>query len=151
MTNERPALTEQAFDDLVETLLKRFGDDWIKHQSANLAFAVGTVSLLHDMDGIHLIGEPEVEHHSHNFNVWIDFPVEDLIVADDLAFEIFSRLAEDIFVSTRVLEDHGLRYRFITGSVVDGHLGSLHLTGTHAVDFVEMQRLKMVRGLHFNA
>ena len=35
--------------------------------------------------------------------------------------------------------------------VLDGHLGSIHLTGTHAVEFVNMHRLKMVKGLHFNA
>jgi hypothetical protein len=44
-----------------------------------------------------------------------------------------------------------VRYRFLTGNLVDGHLGSIHLTGTHAVDFVTMHRLKMVKGLHYNA
>ena len=151
MTHEQSSLSEKAFEDVVQTLLRHFGDDWIKDRPANMAFMVGAVSLLQDAEGIHLIGDPEVEHFSHNFNVWIDFPVEDILVADDVAFSIFARLAEEIFVSTRVFEERGVRYRFLTGNVLDGHLGSIHLTGTHAAEFVTMHRLKMVKGLHFNA
>ena len=151
MAGDHPSLSSAAFDDVVKTLLKHFGDDWIQDSQANRAFMTGAVSLLHDAEGIHLIGDPDVEHFSHDFNVWLDFPVDDLMVADDVAYSIFARLAEDIFVSTRILEDHGVRYRFLTGSVLDGHLGSIHLTGTHAVEFVNMHRLKMVKGLHFNA
>jgi hypothetical protein len=128
MAGDQPSLSEAAFDDVVKTLLKSFGEDWITNKAANRAFMVGTVSLLREADGIHLIGEPEVEHHSHDFNVWLDFAVDDLMVADDVAYSIFARFAEDIFVSTRILEDRGVRYRFLTGNVIDGHLGSIHLT-----------------------
>ena len=151
MTGDRPSLTAEVFDDVVQSLLKRFGDDWIANAAANRAFTAGTASLLREADGLHLIGDPDVEHHSHDFNVWLDFPIDDLMVADDVAFSIFAHVAEEIFVSTRVLEDHGVRYRFITGNVLDGHLGSIHLTGTHAVEFVNMHRLKMVKGMHSNA
>jgi hypothetical protein len=151
MTGERPSLSEAVFDDVVKTLLRHFGDDWIRNAAANKAFKRGTISLLRDAEGIHLMGEPDVEHYSHDFNVWLDFPVDDLMIADDVAYSIFARFAEDVFVSTRSLEDHGVRYRFLTGSVHDGHLGSIHLTGTHAVEFVNMHRLKTVKGLHFNA
>lgn len=151
MTGDRQSLPETVFDEVVKTLLKHFGEDWIRNSSANRAFTAGTVSLLRDADGIHLIGEPDIEHFSHDFNVWLDFAVDDLMVADDVAYSIFARFAEDIFVSTRILEDRGVRYRFLTGSVLDGHLGSIHLTGTHAAEFVTMHRLRMVKGLHFNA
>lgn len=151
MADDRPTLSEAVFDDVVKTLVKHFGEDWIKDKAANRAFMVGTSSILRDAEGIHLIGEPDVEHFSHDFNVWLDFAIDDLMVADEVAYSIFARFAEDIFVSTRVLEDHGVRYRFLTGNVLDGHLGSIHLTGTHAVEFVNMHRLKMVKGLHFNA
>lgn len=151
MTTREPALSEAAFSEVVDLLLKRFGEDWIRNTGANKAFSIGAVSILSDAEGLHLIGEPEVEHFSHDFNLWLDFPIDDLMVADDVAFSIFARFAEDIFLSTRILEDHGVRYRFITGNVLDGHLGSIHLTGTHAVEFVNMHRLKMVKGLHYNA
>lgn len=151
MSTREPAFSEAAFNDIVDLLLKRFGDDWIKNKNANKAFAIGMVAVLSDAEGLHLIGEPEVEHFSHDFNLWLDFPIEDLLVADEVAFSIFARFAEEVFVSTRILEDRGVRYRFLTGNLVDGHLGSIHLTGTHAVDFVTMHRLKMVKGLHYNA
>ena len=146
-----PTLSEEVFKEIVELMLGRFGDDWIKDSTANKAFTLGTVSMLRDAEGLHLIGEPEVEHFSHDFNVWLAFPVDDLMVADDVAYSIFARFAEEIFVSTRILEDRGVRYRFLTGNGRDGHLGSIHLTGTHAVEFVNMHRLKMVKGLHYNA
>jgi hypothetical protein len=151
MAGDRPSLTAEVFDDLVQTLLKHFGEEWIRDANANRAFMAGTASLLREADGLHLIGEPDVEHNSHDFNVWLDFPIDDLMVADDVAFSIFSHVAEEIFASTRILEDDGVRYRFITGNVLDGHLGSINLTGTHAVEFVNMHRLKMVKGLHYNA
>jgi hypothetical protein len=151
MAGDRPSLTAEVFDDLVQTLLKHFGEEWIRDANANRAFMAGTASLLREADGLHLIGEPDVEHNSHDFNVWLDFPIDDLMVADDVAFSIFSHVSEEIFASTRILEDDGVRYRFITGNVLDGHLGSINLTGTHAVEFVNMHRLKMVKGLHYNA
>ncbi|MDQ3225735.1 MAG: hypothetical protein M3Q50_03770 [Chloroflexota bacterium] len=151
MAGKGVSLSETVFEDVVKTLLKHFGNEWIRNKAANRAFMAGTVSLLRDADGIHLIGEPDIEQFSHDFNVWLDFAVDDLMVADDVAYSIFARFAEDIFVSTRILEDHGVRYRFLTGSVLDGHLGSIHLTGTHAVEFVNMHRMRTVKGLHFNA
>jgi len=148
---ERSSLPEQAFDDLVTVLLDRFGEGWIADAKANMAFATGAAALLRETDGIHLIGEPERDRHALHFNVWVDFPVEDLIVADDVAFGVFGRFAEDIFLSARVLEDSGLRYRFLTGTGRDGHLGSIHLTGPHAAEFVTMHRLRMARGMRYNA
>lgn len=151
MTEGRSSLPERAFDDVVDFLLKRFGDAWISDVRANQAFARGTAAILREAEGLHLIGEPERDDHTLHFNVWIDFPVEDVIVADDVAFSLFARLAEDIFLSARVFEDRGLRYRFLTGTELGGHLGSIHLTGPHAAEFVTMHRLRMIEGSQYNA
>lgn len=146
-----PALPQQAFDAVVKTLLEHFGEGWISDSKANTSFVQGTIALLGEAEGLHLIGEPGIAHNAIDFDVWIDFPVDDLMVADDVAFSLFSGIAEDIFVSTRALEDSGVRYRFLTGKVMDGHLGSFHLTGPHALDFVAMHRLRVSKGLLFNA
>jgi hypothetical protein len=151
MSEAPPSLPERAFDDVVAVLLERFGEAWIANAKANRAFAQGAAALLRDVDGIHLIGEPEMEKHALHFNIWIDFPVEDVIVADDVAFGIFARLAEDIFLTTRVFEDRGLRYRFLTGTGLEGHMGSIHLTGPHAAEFVALHRLRTIKGLQYNA
>jgi len=148
---DQTSLPEQAFNDIVKTLLKHFGEKWTANPRANKSFVQGTVALLRDAEGLHLIGEPEMEHHAFDFDVWIDFPVDDLMVADDVAFSLFAGIAEDIFLSTRSFEDSGVRYRFVTGNVLDGHLGSFHLTGPHALDFVTMHRMRVSKGLLFNA
>lgn len=145
------SLPEHVFNDLVTVLLDRFGEDWITNTAANQNFARGTSSLLQDAEGIHLIGEPEFEQNSHNFNLWIDFPVDDVLAADELAFDVFAQLAEEIFIATRIFEERGVRYRFVTGSATDGHLGSLNLTGPHAMDFLNIHKLRVARGLQFNA
>jgi hypothetical protein len=151
MGSAASTLSEQAFNDVLRVLLERFGEEWITNATANQHFSRGTSSLLQDADGIHLIGEPEFEQNSHNFNIWIDFPVDDILAADELAFDVFAHLAEDIFVSTRIFEERGVRYRFVTGTEHDGHLGSLHLTGPHAVEFVNIHKMRVARGLQFNA
>lgn len=150
MTNQ-PSVPERAFEDVVRTLLSHFGDGWIENARANKSFVQGTVALLRDAEGLHLIGEPGAEQKAFDFDVWIDFPVDDLMVADDVAFSLFSGIAEDIFLSTRIFEDSGVRYRFVTGNVLDGHVGSFHLTGPHALDFVAMYRMRVSKGLLFNA
>lgn len=146
-----PSLPEQAFNSIVTMLREHFGQGWTTDTKANRSFVQGTVALLNVADGLHLIGEPGLSEDTFDFDVWIDFPVEGLMVADDVAFSLFSGIAEDIFVSTRILEDRGVRYRFVTGTVLDGHLGSFHLTGPHALDFVTTHRLRSSRGLLFNA
>ncbi len=151
MTVAASTLPEKVFNDMVKVLLERFGDEWITNATANQHFSRGASSLLQDAEGIHLIGEPEFEQNSHNFNIWIDFPVDDVIAADELAFDVFAHLAEEIFVSTRVFEERGVRYRFVTGTEENGHLGSLHLTGPHAIEFVNIHKLRVSRGLQFNA
>lgn len=145
------SLPEHVFDEVVKTLLQQFGDEWIANVQANHAFVQGTIALVADSEGIHLIGVPAIEQHSLNFDLWIDFPVDDLMVADDVAFSLFSGLAEDIFISTRIFEDRGVRYRFVTGNVHEGHVGSLHFTGPHALAFVAMHRMRVSRRLLFNA
>ena len=151
MGSAASTLPEEVFDDLLKVLLERFGEGWITNATANQNFSRSTSSLLQDADGIHLIGEPEFEQNSHNFNIWIDFPVDDILAADELAFGVFAHLAEEIFVSTRIFEERGVRYRFVTGTSDDGHLGSLHLTGPHAMEFVNIHKLRVARGLQFNA
>lgn len=146
-----PSLSEKAFDDLVKTLHDHFGQGWTANAKANRSFVQGTAALVNAVDGLHLMGDPAYSESTIDFNVWIDFPVDGLMVADDVAFSLFSGIAEDIFVSTRILEDRGVRYRFVTGTVLDGHLGSFHFTGPHALEFVTMHRLRASRGLLFNA
>lgn len=151
MTFEAHPMPNAVFDTLVEALLDVYGTEWISDGKANKKFAAGTESVLAETEGVHLIGEPEKEDNGQHFNLWVDLPVEDLLVADDIAFVIFAALSEDIFICARSVEEKGVRYRFITGSEEDGHIGSLHLTGPHAMEFVNLHRLRRERGTEYHA
>ena len=139
------------FDKIVSTLHDYYGDGWSGDPTENKNFAMGAESVFHHADGVHMIGEPEVEHGQMNFNLWIDGPVDDVLAADEIAFALFAELADDVFVCSRQIEDRGIRYRFVTGNGRDGHLGSIHFVGPNAIDFVNLHRLRAGRGLEYNA
>ena len=151
MPASNQALPSDVFDEVVELLLERYGDEWIKDSKQNQQFATTASSVVRTAEGMHLIGKPDYEQNSMDFNLWIEHPVEDVWETDELAFAVFAEIAEDIFVASRQIEDHGVRYRFITGTMENGHLGSLHFTGPHARDFVNFYRLRSIRGQHYHA
>lgn len=139
------------FEKIVSTLHAYYGENWTDNQMENKNFSMGAQSVFRHADGVHLIGEPEVEHGQMHFNLWIDAPVDDVLAADELAFRLFAELADDVFVCTRLIEDRGVRYRFITGNGRDGHMGSINFTGPNATDFVNLHRLRAGSGIPFNA
>ena len=139
------------FEKIVSTLHEYYGEDWTGNQKANKNFSLGAQSVFRHAEGVQLMGEPVFEHGHMNFNLWIDAPVDDVLAADELAFRLFAELADDVFACTRLIEDRGVRYRFITGNGIDGHLGSINFTGPNAIDFVNMHRLRAGRGIPYNA
>lgn len=151
MPASNQALPSDVFDELVELLLQRYGDDWITDASRNQQFATTASSVVQTAEGMHLIGKPDFEQNSMDFNLWIDHPVEEVWETDELAFAVFSQLAEDIFIVSRQIEEKGVRYRFLTGSMENGHLGSLHFTGPHALEFIHFHRLRSIPGQHYHA
>jgi hypothetical protein len=139
------------FDRMVAVFREEYGDDWLGNQTENRNFSAGAESVFHHADGVHMIGETEVEHGQMNFNLWIDYPVDDVLGADELAFRLFAELADDVFVCAREIEERGIRYRFVTGNGKDGHLGSLFFVGPNAIDFVNLHRLRSGRGIDYHA
>ena len=138
-------------DEVVETLRGRYGDEWGRDDEANLRFSADAEHLLSMVDGVHLIGDAELEDGSVELRVWVDHPLRDLMSADQLAYDIFARLSEDIFFAERRFEKDGLRYPFVTGSPRGGHIGSLVLAGPHAADFAERYQRRLTGGLGYQA
>lgn len=138
-------------DVVIGALRERFGEEWGRDDEANLRFTVDAEALVHGMDGIHLLGEPEYADGEVLLRVWVDRPVPDLMTADELAFAVFGRLAEEVFYAERAFETGGLRYPFVTGSPRRGHVGSLLLTGPHAADFAERFRQRITGGARYHA
>ena len=138
-------------NDVVEALRRRYGEGWTNDDEANLRFSADCEHVLRDVQGAHLIGQPELDGGELTLRVWVDFPLRDLMSADQLAFEIFGRLSEEVFYTERRFEADGLRYPFVTGSDRHGHVGSLVLTGPHAAAFAERFHHRFSGGLRYQA
>jgi hypothetical protein len=138
-------------DDVVGLLQGRYGDDWTKNDEANLRFTIEVEQVLRDLDGVHLIGGPELDDAGITLTVWVDDPIHDLMGADQLAYDVFGRISEEIFFAERRFERKGVRYPFVTGSDEHGHVGSLVLTGPHVTDFAERNQLRVSGDVRFQA
>jgi hypothetical protein len=139
------------FDDVIQTLRIRYGEEWARDEEANLRFSVDAEHLIRDVAGAHLIGDPELSDDGVTLRIWVDHPIRDLMTADQLAYDIFARLSEDIFYAERRFEAKGVRYPFVTGSANHGHIGELVLAGPHAADFADRHQARVSGGLRFQA
>jgi hypothetical protein len=138
-------------DDVIQALRLRYGEDWGNDDEANLRFSVDAEDLIQDVDGAHLIGDPEVVDGAVTLRVWVDHPIDDLMTADLLAYEIFGRLCEDLFYAERRFDGKEVKYPFVTGSASHGHIGALVLSGPHAADFADRHHVRTTGGVRFHA
>lgn len=138
-------------DDVVKAFRERYGDEWTNDEDANLRFTIDVEHLLHGVDGAHLIGDPELDDGAITLRFWVEHPLDDLMSADVLAYEIFGRLSEEIFYTERMFEPSGLRYPFVTGSPRHGHVGSIVLSGPHAAAFADRFRQRVAGGVRYHA
>ncbi len=138
-------------DDVVGLLRGRYGDDWTRNDDANLRFTIEVEQVLRDLNGIHLIGGPEMDDAGITLTLWVDAPIHDLMGADQLAYDVFGRISEELFFAERRFERKGVRYPFVTGSDQHGHVGSLVLTGPHVSDFAERNQLRITGDVRFQA
>jgi hypothetical protein len=138
-------------EEIIHALRARFGADWANNDQANLRFIVDAEQLLHDVDGVHLIGGPEIVAGEVTLRVWVDNPIRDLMTADQLAYDIFGRLSEELFCTERRVCGKEVHYPFVTGSASHGHVGALVLAGPHAADFADRHLVRMSGGLGYQA
>jgi len=139
------------FDAIVEMMRIRHGEEWGNDEEANLHFALDAASILRKIDGAHLIGEPDIEDGKLTLTFWVDFPIEDLMTIDQLAFDILSRISDEFIFSERRFETKVIRYSFVTGSQHHGHIGSLVLAGSYAADFVDREKVRTTGTTRFHA
>ncbi|MDQ3043862.1 MAG: hypothetical protein M3R06_01745 [Chloroflexota bacterium] len=130
-------------EEVLGALRARFGESWTKDTAANARFATGVGHLLHDLSSAHMIGEPDLDDDEVVVTLWVDAPLRDLMEADQLAYEVFARVSHEIFYTERRFAERALRYPFVTGSSLHGHIGVLVLAGPHAADFASLHRSRM--------
>jgi hypothetical protein len=148
---KKQALPSEIYDEIEAMVIERFDDAWMSDKTVHGHFVSAMNGIIQSSDGVHLIGKPESGDGGTTFNLWLEYPVEEMWDADDLAFSIFGQVAEDIFISTREVVEGGVRYRFLTGTMENGHRGSLNLTGPHAKEFVHLYRLRVTEGRLYHA
>lgn len=148
---KKQALPSEVFDEIAEMVIARFEDGWTTDKTNNHHFLSAMHGIIQSSDGVHLIGKPESGDEGMTFNLWLEYPVEDMWDADDLVYSIFGQVAEDIFIATREIVEGGMRYRFLTGTMENGHRGSLNLKGPHAREFVDLYRLRVTEGRQYHA
>lgn len=136
--------SQPTIDAVVAVLRSQFGDDWDKDSVANNRYQIEVSILAMDVEGAHLVTEPDLDEHQLEISLWLDFAIEDLLHLDDLAYEVFGRISKDLFYAERRIVGKTIRYPFVTGTAQHGHRGVLVLTGPHAADFVSRQHLKSV-------
>jgi len=138
-------------EDVVAALRQQFGEEWARNDEENLRFSVDVEHLLRDVAGAHLIGDPVIENGQVTLRIWVDFPLRDLMSADQLAYEIFGKVSEEFFCTERRIEGDALRYPFVTGSARHGHIGTLVLSGPHAAAFAERLKQRVVGRTRYHA
>lgn len=148
---KRQALPSEVYDEIEALVIERFEEGWATDKKNNHNFLSAMNGIIQSSDGVHLIGKPETGDDGMTFNLWLEYPVEDMWDADDLVYSIFGQVAEDIFLATREIVEGGVRYRFLTGTMDNGHRGSLNLTGPHAKEFVNLYRLRVTEGRQYHA
>ena len=138
-------------DDIVEALRARYGHQWAEDIDSNIRFAFEAERLVADLDGIHLIGAPEIEEHQITLQFWVDHSIPDLMTADEVAFGIFSRISIEMFYTERRFVEGAIVYPFVTGTSRNGHVGAVVLAGPHAAEFSERFRQRLVGGPRYHA
>lgn len=138
-------------DDILEVLHARYGQGWSEDVDANIRFAMEAERMVADLADAHLIGEPELDEHTLTMQFWVDRPIPDLMEADQVAFEIFSRISVEIFYAERQFIEGAVVYSFVTGSSRHGHSGAVVLVGPHAAEFSERFRRRLVGAPRYHA
>jgi hypothetical protein len=138
-------------DRVIEVFRQEYGDGWGRDEEASLRFSLDAERVLQEIEGVHLIGEPEVQDGQITLTVWVDEPISDLMRADRLAYDIFGRISDDLFYTERRFETRSIRYPFVTGSSRQGFVGALVLAGPHAADFADRHQLRSTGGVRFHA
>ena len=134
-----------------DTLLALYGEQWFSDDDANARFVAESQLAFEDVEGAHMIGDPEFEDGRIEFKLWVDEPLEDILAIDQLAFDLFSRISEEIFYTERVIKQRTIDFPFVTGSSRHGHKGAIILSGPHASDFAQRHHLRTTGDTRFHA
>lgn len=129
-------------DRALASLREELGLGWGADEEENQRFCAECSALLTELEGAHLMGEPEIDGGRVLIRIWLDEPLSTLLEIDDLAFEAFARISAELFFVERTVLEKEVVYRFVTGSAESGSVGDLAFVGPHAADFAEYYEVR---------
>ncbi len=151
MVNDERLMPSALFGMMHELIKERLGEDWATGSPSVDEFMATLAINAQSLDGVHLVGEPELFQGEVRLTLWIDFPVIDLGDVDEVAFELFGRVAPEMLLSTRTVGERTMEYRFLAGSLESGHVGELELIGPYVAEFARLHGLRRADHHRFHA
>lgn len=151
MVNEERRRPSALFGLMHDLVKEQLGEEWTAGSPSADDFMATLAINAQSIDGIHLVGEPELLHGEVHLTLWIDFPVVDLGDVDEIAFELFGRVAPEVLLSTRSVGERTMAYRFLAGSLESGHVGRLELIGPYVAEFARLHGLRRADRHRFHA
>lgn len=144
-------MTLLMLEPVVAALRAQFGAEWVQDDAPDGEFVGMVASVIRASDHAHLIGDPEPGEDGVVYRCWIDVQLDDLLGADELAFEIFSVVSGEYFFTERVFDGEHVVYAFVTGSAEEGHRGRLVFAGPNTAAFLDRFRNRVTGGPRYHA
>ena len=146
-------MPEHLYDDVLGALRQSLGARWGKPGDGVHAALRRIRESVSGLDGIYIAAD--LDHDDHRgvrVQLWVDLEDLDLYLADDVVSETLRGLGDrEILVVCRTFEDDGIHYRFASGSVDVGLVGTVMLVGPYARDVARLARIGSGQPLEFSA
>lgn len=146
-------MPEHLYDAVLGTLRTTLGSRWGRPgDGVNAAIRLIRESVK-GLDGIYIATDPSHDQQRGiRIQLWVDHDDLDLMVADDVVSETLRGLGNrEILVMCRTFEDDGIHYRFASGTVDVGLVGTIVLVGPYARDVARLARIGSGQPLGFSA
>ncbi|CAN5340334.1 hypothetical protein BH24CHL2_BH24CHL2_4080 [soil metagenome] len=155
--SERPIspfkpIPEHLYDALVATIRATLGNDWGVAKRPQNVHVRQIRERLKTLTGAYMAGNPELDQHGLHIEVWVDFSELDPSRADTVAVEVLDGLgAQEVLLLCRSYEEEGIRYRFASGTMDAGVIGSMRLIGPNARDIARLGQIGSGQSTEFSA
>lgn len=146
-------MPEHLYDAVVGSLRTTLGSKWGRPGNGINAAIRRIRESVSGLDGVYIASDPNHDDKQGvSIQLWVDHADLDLFLADDVVSETLRSLGDrEILVMCRTFEDDGIHYRFASGTVDTGLVGTIMLVGPYARDVARLARIGSGQPLGFSA
>lgn len=145
-------MPEHLYDALVASIRTTLGSDWGVAGKPQSVLARHIHERLKRLGGAYIIGTLEQDQQGLHVDVWVDLADLDPVAADAVAADVLRGLGDqEVLVLCRAFEEDGIRYRFASGTVEGGVIGSVRLIGPYAREVAQLGRIGSGQTTEFSA